>query len=41
MRQHGKDQDTSLGVALAGSGHFFKECLRMVGELDEVDFVRE
>ena len=23
--------------ALAGSGHFFKECLRMVGELDEVD----
>jgi dihydromethanopterin reductase (acceptor) len=23
--------------ALTGSGHFFKECLRMVGELDEVD----
>ncbi|MBO0756249.1 MAG: flavoprotein [Bradyrhizobiaceae bacterium] len=25
------------GWALTGSGHFFKECLRMVGELDEVD----
>jgi dihydromethanopterin reductase (acceptor) len=23
--------------ALTGSGHFFKECLRMVGELEEVD----
>jgi len=25
------------GWALTGSGHFFKECLRLVGELDEVD----
>ena len=25
------------GWALTGSGHFFKECLRMVGELNEVD----
>jgi dihydromethanopterin reductase (acceptor) len=25
------------GWALTGSGHFFKESLRMVGELDEVD----
>jgi len=25
------------GWALTGSGHFFKECLRMVGELDDVD----
>lgn len=25
------------GWALTGSGHFFKECLRMVGCLDEVD----
>jgi dihydromethanopterin reductase (acceptor) len=25
------------GWALTGSGHFFKECLRMVRELDEVD----
>jgi dihydromethanopterin reductase (acceptor) len=25
------------GWALTGSGHFFKECLRMAGELDEVD----
>jgi dihydromethanopterin reductase (acceptor) len=25
------------GWALTGSGHFFKECLRMVGALDEVD----
>jgi flavoprotein len=25
------------GWALTGSGHFFKECLRIVGELDEVD----
>jgi len=25
------------GWALTGSGHFFKECLRMLGELDEVD----
>jgi flavoprotein len=25
------------GWALTGSGHFFKECLRMVGELDEAD----
>jgi dihydromethanopterin reductase (acceptor) len=25
------------GWALTGSGHFFKECLRMVGDLDEVD----
>src|SRR6516225_162398 len=25
------------GWALTGSGHFFKECLRMIGELDEVD----
>jgi dihydromethanopterin reductase (acceptor) len=25
------------GWALTGSGHFFKECLRMVGRLDEVD----
>jgi dihydromethanopterin reductase (acceptor) len=25
------------GWALTGSGHFFKECLRMVSELDEVD----
>jgi dihydromethanopterin reductase (acceptor) len=25
------------GWALTGSGHFFKECLRMVGQLDEVD----
>jgi dihydromethanopterin reductase (acceptor) len=23
--------------ALAGSGHFFKECLRMLRELDDVD----
>ena len=23
--------------ALTGSGHFFKECLRMLGELDDVD----
>jgi flavoprotein len=25
------------GWALTGSGHFFKECLGMIGELDEVD----
>jgi dihydromethanopterin reductase (acceptor) len=25
------------GWALTGSGHFFKECLRMIGQLDEVD----
>jgi dihydromethanopterin reductase (acceptor) len=25
------------GWALTGSGHFFKECLRMAGALDEVD----
>ncbi len=25
------------GWALTGSGHFFKECLRMVSDLDEVD----
>jgi dihydromethanopterin reductase (acceptor) len=25
------------GWALTGSGHFFKECLRMVGDLNEVD----
>jgi dihydromethanopterin reductase (acceptor) len=25
------------GWTLTGSGHFFKECLRMVGELNEVD----
>jgi dihydromethanopterin reductase (acceptor) len=25
------------GWALTGSGHFFKECLRMVGELDDAD----
>ncbi len=25
------------GWALTGSGHFFKECLRMIGELDDVD----
>ena len=25
------------GWALTGSGHFFKECLRMAGDLDEVD----
>jgi len=25
------------GWALTGSGHFFKECLAMIGELDEVD----
>jgi dihydromethanopterin reductase (acceptor) len=25
------------GWALTGSGHFFKECLKMIGELDEVD----
>lgn len=25
------------GWALTGSGHFFKECLRMVGDLGEVD----
>jgi flavoprotein len=25
------------GWALTGSGHFFKECLALVGELDEVD----
>jgi len=25
------------GWALTGSGHFFKECLRMVADLDEVD----
>jgi dihydromethanopterin reductase (acceptor) len=25
------------GWALTGSGHFFKECLRMVGEVNEVD----
>ena len=25
------------GWALTGSGHFFKGCLRMIGELDEVD----
>ncbi len=25
------------GWALTGSGHFFKECLEMIGELDEVD----
>ena len=25
------------GWALTGSGHFFKACLRMAGELDEVD----
>jgi dihydromethanopterin reductase (acceptor) len=25
------------GWALTGSGHFFKECLRMIGELDEID----
>ncbi len=25
------------GWALTGSGHFFKECLRMIGNLDEVD----
>ena len=25
------------GWALTGSGHFFKECLRLVGALDEVD----
>ncbi|MGB8143482.1 MAG: flavoprotein, partial [Pseudolabrys sp.] len=25
------------GWALTGSGHFFKECLNIMGELDEVD----
>jgi hypothetical protein len=25
------------GWALTGSGHFFKECLRMAGDLDDVD----
>lgn len=25
------------GWALTGSGHFFKECLKMISELDEVD----
>jgi flavoprotein len=25
------------GWALTGSGHFFKECLRMAGELEEID----
>jgi len=25
------------GWALTGSGHFFKECLAMIGDLDEVD----
>ena len=25
------------GWALTGSGHFFKECLRLIGDLDEVD----
>jgi dihydromethanopterin reductase (acceptor) len=25
------------GWALTGSGHFFKECLRLIGELEEVD----
>jgi dihydromethanopterin reductase (acceptor) len=25
------------GWALTGSGHFFKECLHMIGELDEID----
>jgi dihydromethanopterin reductase (acceptor) len=25
------------GWALTGSGHFFKECLTMIGDLDEVD----
>src|SRR5215204_952114 len=25
------------GWALTGSGHFFKECLAMIGELEEVD----
>ena len=26
------------GWALTGSGHFFKQCLRMVGELNDVDW---
>src|SRR5262249_20285692 len=25
------------GWALTGSGHFFKECLRLAGDLDDVD----
>ena len=28
---------TPLGLALTGSGHFFKDCLRMLRELDDVD----
>lgn len=33
----GKLKTPRWGWALTGSGHFFKECLRMVGELNEVD----
>jgi dihydromethanopterin reductase (acceptor) len=33
----GKLNTPRWGWALTGSGHFFKECLRMVGDLDEVD----
>ena len=33
----GKLKTPRWGWALTGSGHFFKECLRMVGDLDEVD----
>jgi dihydromethanopterin reductase (acceptor) len=33
----GKLKTPRWGWALTGSGHFFKECLRMAGDLDEVD----
>ena len=33
----GKLKTPRWGWALTGSGHFFKECLRMIGDLDEVD----
>src|SRR5579862_68108 len=37
MRDMAKVKAPRWGWALTGSGHFFKECLRMVADLDEVD----
>jgi len=37
MRLHGKGQNTALGLGSDGIGNFFKECLRMLRELDDVD----
>ena len=37
MHRHGKGQDTALGLRSDAIGTFFKECLRTLRELDDVD----